>query len=286
MAKNKDLEDENINEENQGDINDADDSFGLPDIDYQPLDESEEPVSEEEPEDEPTFAFTPEPEEETEEPTEYEEESTTTYASGIEDEPETADYDEESEGDQEQEYVPGSYTPPKENSSKAGLIIGIVLVLLAAAAAIWYFGFHRPAKQAELARIEKQRQERLAEEKLEADRKAEQDRAARERAEAEAAAAEAEALEEAKSEPGTIEAISARTGRYYVVVASAIDGDLARDYAKELAASGESVKIIEPYGSIKFYRVTIQDLDTWTDAESRANELKGQYGDGVWVIKY
>ena len=42
MAKKKDLDDENINEENQGDINEANDSFGLPDIDYKPLEEESE----------------------------------------------------------------------------------------------------------------------------------------------------------------------------------------------------------------------------------------------------
>ncbi|MEM6522381.1 MAG: SPOR domain-containing protein [Bacteroidota bacterium] len=262
MAKKKDLDEENINEENQGDINEADDSFGLPDVDYKPLEEEEQAAEEED------LGF-----ENVEEPEEGEEE----LVSDAE--------DNEPEVEQEQtEYVPGSYSPPKEESNKAGIVIGVIVFLLIAVAAIWYWGFHLPAEReiAEKARIEKEKQE-----KIEADRaaaaKAEADRKAQEQAEAEAAAQRA-AEEESKA--GTIETISARANRYYVVIASAIDGDLAMDYAKKLSETGESVKIIEPYGNVKFYRVAVQDLDTWDDAQSKANELKSTYGDGVWVIKY
>lgn len=259
MAKKKDLDDENINEENQGDINEADDSFGLPDVDYKPLEEQE--VVEEE-------AYS--------DPVQEEEQEAFAYA---EDDSDSSDVDEEQAA-----YVPGSYSPPKEGNNKAGVIIGVILVLLLAVVAIWYFGFHKPAKDAEQAKIEKQRQEAAAKKQREAELKAEQDRIAREQAEAEAAAQAEE--ETAEPEAGIIETISTRTNRYYVVIASAIDGDLAMDYAKDLSESGESVKIIEPYGNVKFYRVTIQDLDTWDEAQGKANELKADYGDGVWVIKY
>ena len=138
MAKKKDLDDENINEENQGDINEADDSFGLPDIDYKPLDEQESV------EDEPVAESEPEPQEEEQE----------TYAyTADEDDAETSDAEEE----EQPAYVPGSYTPPKQESNKAGIVMGVIIVLLLAAVAVWYFGFHQPAKEAELARIEKQK---------------------------------------------------------------------------------------------------------------------------------
>jgi len=52
--------DEKLNEGTQEDINEADDTFGLPDIDYKPLDEIEDETEKEvEPEPEPE----PEPEE-------------------------------------------------------------------------------------------------------------------------------------------------------------------------------------------------------------------------------
>lgn len=271
MAKKNDLDEENINEENQGgDINEADDSFGLPDVDYKPLEEQE--VVQEEPAEEPE----PDPEPETT----VEEEETYAYTADSSD-----SYGETSEEGEtnETEYVPGSYTPPKEEGNKAGIIIGVIILLLIAAAAIWYWGFHLPAERvAEEARIEQQRQEKIEEDRKAAAAKAEADRIAQE----EAAAAAEEEEAEAEPEAGTIETISARTGRYYVVIASAIDGDLAMDYAKELSEAGESVKIIEPYGKVKFYRVAVQGLDSWDEAQSKANELKADYGDGVWVIKY
>ena len=43
----KDPKDDELNPEGQGDINDADDSFGLPDLDYKPLEDVEETVEEE-----------------------------------------------------------------------------------------------------------------------------------------------------------------------------------------------------------------------------------------------
>ncbi|MEM9857148.1 MAG: SPOR domain-containing protein [Bacteroidota bacterium] len=258
MAKKNDLDDENINEENQGDINEADDSFGLPDVDYKPL--------EEESSDEPATV----------------EEETLAYSDSEE---EDATVNMEEEQREEQAYVPGSYSPPKEESNKSGIIIGVIVFLLIAVGVIWYVGFHLPAEKemAEKARIEKQRQDKIAADKKAAE-KAEADRIAQQQAEAEAA----KAAEEEITVPvaGGIETISTRTGRYYVVVASAIDGDLAMDYAKDLSKSGESVKIIEPYGNVKFYRVAVQDLDSWDDAQSKANDLKSTYGDGVWVIKY
>ncbi len=262
MAKKKDLDDENINEENQGDINEANDSFGLPDIDYKPLEEESEAEASSEADAEPLG--------------EEEEEETYAYTADDDDSP-------NSEED-ETAYVPGSYTPPKPEGNKAGIVIGVIVFLVIAIAAIWYWGFHLPTERelAEKARIEKERQDKIEADKAAA--KAEADRIAQEQAAAEAAAQEA--AETVESEAGTIETISARTNRYYVVVASAIDGDLAMDYAKDLSEAGESIKIIEPYGNVKFYRVTLQDLDTWDEAQSKAGDMKATYGDGVWVIKY
>lgn len=264
MAKKKDLDDENINEENQGDINEANDSFGLPDVDYKPLDEEEE-----ESETEASAETDAEPL--------GEEEEQETYAY-------TADDDASNSEEKETTYVPGSYTPPKPEGNKTGIVIVAIILVVIAIGATWYWGFHLPAERelAEKARIEKERQDKIEADK--ADAKAEADRIAQEQAAAEAAAQEA--AETAEPEPGTIETISARTNRYYVVVASAVDGDLAMDYAKDLSEAGESIKIIEPYGNVKFYRVTLQNLDTWDEAQSAANDMKATYGDGVWVIKY
>ena len=252
--KDQSEESDNINEENLGDnINEADDSFGLPDVAYQPLDAENESESDQGQE----------------------------YSAG---ESGSSDFGSSYEKEEDEyDYVPGSYSPPKSEGNKSGMIIGVIVVLLLAAVAIWFFGFHRPAQLAEEAKIEKQRKAAEAQRKRQADLKAEQERIQREEAEL-LAAQEAEAA--AEPEEGSIETISSRTGRYHVVVASSVDGDLAMDFAKKLSLNGKSVTIIEPYGKVLFYRVTIHALETWDEAQSQADALKGEYGDGVWVIKY
>ncbi len=275
MAKKKDdeIEDNNdFNEENQNDFNEADDNFGLPEVEYQPLDESTDDT--------------------TEESTDSEDQSDYSYSSSTSESEDSPSYgypqEEESQEEQQDEkpaYVPGSYTPPQQESSNAGKIVGIIFVALLLAAAGWYFGIYSPA-QKEKARIEKQKEDEAEAKRLADEQKAEEERIAKEEAEREAARLAAEQAEAAKSKVGTIETITSRTGRYYVVITSAIDGDLAMDYANKLSKNGVNVQLIPPFGKSKFHRVTVDNLDTWASAENRANELKSEYGESVWVIKY
>lgn len=268
MAK-KDKKDEiedndNINKDSSKDFNEADDSFGLPDVDYQPIDRDENTYEEEQASSEP----------ESEETYSTKEEETDVYTSTT--------YEEEPPVEQESTYVPGSYKPPKDDSV-VPKVLALVFVLLLAGAAIWYFGFYKPAKEAkEKAKIEQQK--RLDDQKQ---REAEAQRE-RERLEREQAQREEEARLAAEAEPkiGTIETISSRTGRYYVVIASAIDDDLAMDHAEKLKNEGVSTTIIKPFGKSKFHRIAVESHDTWAAAENAATDLRGQYGDGVWVIKY
>jgi hypothetical protein len=88
------------------------------------------------------------------------------------------------------------------------------------------------------------------------------------------------------STPGTIERITSATGRFYIVVSSSIDGDLAMDYANKMAAEGESVKMIEPYDNIRFYRVSLGDYAAWDKAVSVSTSLSSAYGEAIWVLKY
>ncbi|MEQ8927377.1 MAG: SPOR domain-containing protein [Fulvivirga sp.] len=268
MAKKKDEDIENnddLNQDNQDDFNEADDNFGLPEVDPQPLDDSHDESE-------------PEADNETESFADAEETETYAYSSDDSDEDNNSDSSEET-----QEYVPGSYTPPQEESSNVGKIIAIILVVVVAGLAIWYLGFYRPAQQA----AEKALQEQIAAEKAQKERedKRKADELAQQKA-AEEEAARLAAEEAAKPKIGTVETISSRTGRFYVVVASAIDGDLAMDYAKKLNTKGVNVNLIPPFGKSKFHRVTVDNQDSWAAAENRATELKSEYGEDVWVIKY
>ena len=276
MAKKKQDDFENnddINDQNQDDFNELDDNFGLPEVDYTPLDEtSDEPEASDDSsntEEEGSYSSYSD----TEESEESEETEVSAYASD--------EY--ESNQEEEQEYVPGSYTPPVEESSNVGKIIGIILFAVIVSVGAWYMFYYRPA-QIEKAKIEQAKKDKAEQERIAQEKKAEEERRAREAAEAEAARLAAE--EAAKPKIGTIEAISSRTGRFYCVVASAIDGDLAMDYAKKLSKKGVSVTLIPPFGKSKFHRVTVDNLDSWAAAENRATELKGEFGEDVWVIKY
>lgn len=246
MAKRKktndDLPDDNI--ENTSDA----DSFGLPDIDYKPIDRTESVSSEATPE---SAAQEPQPPE-------------SNYQS--EEQPKTQD-----------SYV---YSEPVEEKSKAPIVIGIVIAAVVVIAGFLIYNFvYKP-------KAEKERQEQLAKAEKARLAKAEQERLAREKEEAERLRREAEAAANAKPAEGTIEILSARTKRYYVVVTSGIDADLTMDYAKKLSSKGISTKIIPPFGKWKFNRLAIGDYDTFALAQTNADAAKTEYGDGVWVIRY
>ena len=239
MAKRKKTN-EDLPNENQ-ETNDASDNFGLPDIEYKPLERADEVTSmkEEEPEPQPLYT------------------------------------QEEKASDDE----PNAIVFEEEEKSNSGAIIGIVAVLVVALAGYLIYEFvYKPGKlrdqQEQLAReaAEKKKQDEA--------RIAQQQEEERLRREAE------EAAKNAKPAVGTIETLSGRTGRYYVVIHSAIDDDLIMDKAKEISTKGVSTKIIPPFAKWKFFRLTVGDYDTYAIAQTNADAAKPDFGSGVWVIKY
>ncbi|HRK54933.1 MAG TPA: hypothetical protein PK185_13520 [Cyclobacteriaceae bacterium] len=242
MAKRKKPEDRPDDSPENG--NESEDSFGLPDIEYKPLDESKDKVTEDSPSKEEESVASVQPQRE------------------------------------EEKYV---YTPPDEEKSSAPLIIGLVIgAVIIVAGFLIYNYVYKPAQ-------EKERKEL-------ADRKAEQDaidkrdreaRLAREKEEArQKAIADSIAIANAKPQIATIETLSERTRRYYVVITAGIDDDLVMDYAKKLSKEGVGTKIIPPFGKTKFYRLAIADHETYALAQSNADAVKEKYGSEVWVVRY
>lgn len=257
MAKKKQLNEENANDENLNASNDADDTFGLPDIEYQPLNRSEEPASSDESE---SVQEQAQPEPVQEEPVAKEEPSyqSTSYQ-------EKPDY---------------HYTPPmREESSVVPRVLGILLVLVLAGGVAWYFFYYQPEMQ-------QREKARLAQ--LENDRLAQREKHVRDSIDAVNAAAERHRLDSLNAIPqtGTVEKLEGRTGRYYVVVASAIDDDLIMDYANTLSKRGVNSKIIPPFGKSKFYRIAVADGGSFAEAQEIANNRKPDFTDAVWVLKY
>lgn len=241
------IKDEDEQNENQRKENDSDDTFGLPEIEYKPIEREEEQTPAEEPSSsanagEETYASTNTYQQETEEPK------------------------------QEYHYVHEEPAPiwPK--------ILGILVVIVVALSAALYFVWYKPMQEEKAKLLEKQKQEQLSKQQ-------EQERLAAEaRAREEAERRKADSLANVPK-VGAFEILSSATGRYYVVITSAVDGDLITDHAKKLAKEGVSTKIIPPFGKFKFYRLTIAEGDTYASAQDIANAKKGEYAE-AWVLKY
>jgi hypothetical protein len=84
----------------------------------------------------------------------------------------------------------------------------------------------------------------------------------------------------------TIETINAPTGLYHIIVASCIDHDLIMDYAKKLVTKGFSSKIIASENNKHFVRLSIAQTKTWKEASIQMNELKSEFGNNIWILKY
>jgi hypothetical protein len=154
-------------------------------------------------------------------------------------------------------------------------------LILIAGGAFWFFGIYQPKQKAAAEKIRLEQEAKDIEAaRLERERLAEERRLADEQR-------RADSLATAKPAEGMVEALTERTGRYYVVIASAIDDDLIMDYAKDLSKKGVSTKIIPPFRKTKFSRLAIDSKDTYAEAQATADGLKGgDYGNEIWVVKY
>ncbi len=246
MARRKKQDEESTENVNQN----SDDTFGLPEIEYEPLNREE------------TSRTT----------------TTTTesYSQPASSEPVTPTRMENEEVQNEYNQT-AYYNNDEEEGSMWPKILGILLILVVAGGLFWYFGMYRPkqaAAAAEKARLEQEARDKQAAADL-AERKRQEDERRR-----------ADSLANLTPATGVIDTLTERTGRYYVIIASGIDGDLILDYAKKLAPKGLNPKIILPFGKVKFYRLAIADGDTYTSTQARADELKSEYTNGAWVVKY
>ncbi|WP_424964386.1 hypothetical protein [Ekhidna sp.] len=206
-------------------------------------------------------------------------------------------------------------------SNKAAVIIVVIIVVLAGSMGVWYFGFYKPeqeakeqARQEQLAKqeAEKKQQEEAARRKTRYDQLIVDADAAFDQenwVSAQSLYSEASSLfpnqaypqdrltfvnekldeiaaMEARREAGVIETISSPTGRFYVIVSSSIDDDLAMDYARKLSQEGNDVKLVQHnYNELPFHGVSVADYDSWAQAEAALNSNTGFTGN-AWVLKY
>ena len=278
--KDKDPNEDEFNQDEQDNINEADDSFGLPDLDFNTLEEASE---------EETAPEEPIVEEERVEDVEDESDSEEEVAEDAPVADEDVDSESEIDSDQEEESIEEeavvedspkrTYVPPKPESNAPKVIIALLITIVVSVAA-WYFIFYKPqADVAEKAKIEAENKKAMD------DRKAAEAKKLAEQRQAEINAAAVE--EEAAVEEATFNIITEPTQRYYIVVSSSIDADAATDYGKLLASKGFNTALLSPKGKKKYNRLTIGgNYDTFVNAQEAANKLKGEFGDALWVLKY
>ncbi|MEQ9424864.1 MAG: SPOR domain-containing protein [Cyclobacteriaceae bacterium] len=205
----------------------------------------------------------------------------------------------------------------ESNRSKIGVIIGVVVFVLGVAVASWYLFVYQPQQEA----LERERLEQIAKEEaerkrkeLEAQKKVQYDsliaqaNTAFEQEDWETAKslyteasaifpneqypkdqlaliqAKLDALA-ARNATGTVELVESRTGRFYIIVTTNVDDDLAMDYANKLAKEGINVKMLSPFSNRRVYhRISVADYATAEQAEAALASFSA-FGD-VWVMKY
>lgn len=206
---------------------------------------------------------------------------------------------------------------------RIALIIILIVVLLGAAAGSWYFFVYVPEQEAkekarleQLAKEEAERKAKEAEEKKRAEYESlvlsaeeefgtqnyevskthyqdalglyPEEEYPKERISQINYLLDSIAAELAKPKIGTIESISRATGRYYVVVSSSIDDDLAMDYAKKLSKMGVSTKILQTKNATHtYFAVSPADFESRAEAEAAISD-NSEYSTGtsLWVIRY
>ncbi len=74
--------------------------------------------------------------------------------------------------------------------------------------------------------------------------------------------------------------------RYFVVVGSFIDSDLAKDYSNRLNNMNKSTFLIHPYGDIAFYRLAVGQHENLSEALTHMEDIQGDFEENLWVLKY
>src|SRR5690606_10095270 len=93
---------------------------------------------------------------------------------------------------------------------------------------------------------------------------------------------------EPEEEEITLAVISSRAEnpRYFVVVGSFIDEDMAMDYSKDLIQKGMNTYLVHPYGQIAYYRLAIGQFESFALAAVEMDRVQGDFKENLWVLKY
>lgn len=157
--------------------------------------------------------------------------------------------------------------PPKKNSSSGVIVVIIVVVLVIVAFLVYWFVIRKPpVKKPVVVKPDTTAVQPEPDTIIQAPVKVD--------------------TVPAEPETGMIDTITSRTGRYYCIISASIDDDLAHDYAEKLSKQGVSSTIIGSSEKRGFHQLSVADFGTLSEANSKAEELRGTYGNDVWVMKY
>tara|TARA_X000001036_G_C20623540_1_gene784145 strand:- start:1084 stop:1569 length:486 start_codon:yes stop_codon:yes gene_type:complete len=94
-------------------------------------------------------------------------------------------------------------------------------------------------------------------------------------------------IKESVQEPtGAISELTQPLNKYFLIVASFLDKDLAYDYADKLILSYSNVIIIPPTRNSKFTRVAIGKYETLENVIVEVNNYNDEFDEQLWVLKY
>lgn len=279
-----DEEENNNNESSRKKQEEDPDTFGLPDIDAS---EEEEDYSYKRPEEEESTK--PQESEESPayesgevtgdyyDPPSEEEQQTWGAYSSEEDSEENNPEEESDEGTENEKYVHGLEDKDEDRKAPVGIIIGVIITVLVVAAMLFFW----------LGGSSEKEEAVVQEEQKVADVPDAGYQPAEPKVVKPAEPKEVKpAIPQGMYAAGEIGRIASTTGRFYVIIGSFIDVDLADDYGKKLAKEDVGSKILAPRGNAKFHRLAVADYPSESEASVKAEELKAKYGPDVWVVKY
>lgn len=227
-------------------LENTDDDFGLDDIELEPVSENPE---EEIPTPEPIIDPIETIDEVTEEKEEVAAPEPFIFSTGDD----TASIQESSTEEEPKKE--------EEKKSNSGVILLVILLIIVIAAALYFFVFKNDKPEPEPVKVEKPIEQPKPE-------------------------PEPQLEPEPVKPKAELFTISSPQGRWYVVVGSFYDEDLAEDKARAIVAAGESAYLLNPSGDNKFHRVGVAQSASMAEAEQKRTNLLGTYGENIWVLKY
>ena len=87
-------------------------------------------------------------------------------------------------------------------------------------------------------------------------------------------------------EPGKINEVSYRSGKYYIIAGSFSNYNLSLNKANDLAENGFNVIIISPINQNNMYRVAVNTYDEINNAKKNLSLYKEKLNNELWILKH